>query len=281
MLKKDFSLIKTIKNLRKKTLGKKDLPDDLFIACPGCKSYPLRESIRENFYICPACSYHFDMPAGERIRMVFDSYKILNEPITYRNPIEFPDYEKKLKEHKKKSGQEEGIIILEGEIGGIKLISIVMNKDFMMASMGVYLGDQIVRAFKLAEEKSLPLLAFVASGGARMQEGIYSLMQMARTNIQAKSFLDSGNLYISCLTNPSTGGVLASFASLGDITIAEPNSLIGFAGPRVIKQTINQDLPEGFQSSDFLLEHGFLDSLVDRRELKDYLYKILSLHKGG
>ncbi len=202
-----------------------------------------------------------------------------NSDVEFQNPLNFPKYKEKVDSYKEKTKESEAVITGYGRINGIKTVICVMNPDFMMGSMGSIVGEKITYSIEYAAENNLPIIICSASGGARMQEGMVSLMQMAKTS-QALSKLEEKSLpYISVLTDPTTGGVTASFAMLGDIIISEPNTLIGFAGPRVIEQTINQKLPEGFQTSEFLLEKGFIDMIVDRRKMKEVLYQILAMHK--
>ena len=230
--------------------------------------------------ICPKCNTHSRIKARDRINLLTDkdSFNEFLFDLKTQNPLNFPKYIDKLNTYRDKTSEEEAVICGVGEINKIKSVLCVMNPDFMMGSMGSIVGDKITYSIEYAAENNLPIIICSASGGARMQEGMISLMQMAKTS-QALSKLEDKSLpYISILTDPTTGGVTASFAMLGDIILSEPNTLIGFAGPRVIEQTINQKLPEGFQTSEFLLEQGFIDLIVNRYEMKDMLYKILSLH---
>ncbi|MDO5339810.1 MAG: acetyl-CoA carboxylase carboxyltransferase subunit beta [Eubacteriales bacterium] len=215
-----------------------------------------------------------------RIALISDdkSFRELYAQIKTDNPNSFPGYEKKLDANRLKTGQQDAVVTGTCRIGGVKTAVAVMDKRFLMGSMGIAVGEKIARLTEYAMKRKLPLIIFAASGGARMQEGLFSLMQMAKTTAAIEKFKDAGGLFISYLTNPTTGGVSASFASLGDIIIAEPDALICFAGPRVIEQTIGQKLPEGFQHSEFLLEHGMIDMIVDRKDMKDTLSKILQMH---
>ena len=229
---------------------------------------------------CPVCNYHARLSAKERLDITVDkdSFKPFDENMVSLNPIGFPDYEKKIKGMQESTGLKDAVVTGECTIRGYRAVIGIMDSNFMMASMGSVVGEKITRAFEYATEHKLPVILFTASGGARMQEGIISLMQMAKTTAAIEKFKDAGGLFISYLTNPTTGGVSASFASLGDIIIAEPGALICFAGPRVIEQTIGQKLPEGFQHSEFLLEHGMIDMIVDRKDMKQTLSKILKMH---
>ena len=254
--------------------------DKFWIYCKGCSNHIFKKDIDDNLNVCPKCSTHYKFKARDRIELIIDSgtFVEFNFNTTAQDPIKFPNYYDKVINYKKKTNENEAVISGYGTINGITTVMCVMNPEFMMGSMGSAVGDMITYSIEYAADNNLPIIICSASGGARMQEGIVSLMQMAKTS-QALSRLDSmGMPYISILTDPTTGGVTASFAMLGDIIISEPNTLIGFAGPRVIEQTINQRLPERFQSSEFLLEHGFLDMIVNRNEMKETLYKILTMH---
>ena len=259
---------------------KENSVDDRFwIYCKGCKDHVFKKDIEDNLNICPKCNTHSRIKARDRINLLTDkdSFNEFLFDLKTQNPLNFPKYIDKLNTYRDKTSEEHGYCGV-GEINKIKSVLCVMNPDFMMGSMGSIVGDKITYSIEYAAENNLPIIICSASGGARMQEGMISLMQMAKTS-QALSKLEDKSLpYISILTDPTTGGVTASFAMLGDIILSEPNTLIGFAGPRVIEQTINQKLPEGFQTSEFLLEQGFIDLIVNRYEMKDMLYKILSLH---
>lgn len=280
---KNKSIIDRIKNLRKPKAQKTkpDIPKDLVKKCNSCEELVLTDNLLENIYTCPNCNHHFPISPNMRLDLLLDEYRVINDKFRFENPINFKGYKEKHIETQKKTEADEAILVVRGKIREIELVVAVMDNRFMMGSMGSYLGEQITKAFEYAGRRKLPILIFSTSGGARMQEGIFSLMQMAKTSMAVNNFHETNNLYISCMTHPTTGGVSASFASLGDINIAEPEALIGFAGPRVIKETIQGDLPEGFQSSEFLLKNGFLDSIVDRKNIRDYIYKILKLHEYG
>lgn len=259
------------------------IPDELWVKCPMCKNVILSSDLLENFKVCPKCEYHFRIAARQRIEMTVDenSFTELDEEMVSSNIIDFPDYTRKLKNAKINSGENESVITGIAKIGGFDTVIAVMNSQFMMGSMGTVTGEKITRAFEYATEHQLPVIVFTVSGGARMQEGILSLMQMAKTSGAVKLHSDAGLLYITVLTDPTTGGVTASFAMEGDIILAEPHALIGFAGPRVIEQTIRQKLPKDFQSAEFLLEKGFVDAVVKRSELKQTLTKLLKIHAGN
>ena len=250
--------------------------------CPHCKSEITRSILKENYKICPNCNHYFPLRPEERIRLLADekSFRELWKNMVTRNPLDFPEYKEKLDANMEKTKRKEGILAGTMTIGGIKVAIGVMDSRFLMGSMGTVVGEKVTRLAEYATDKKLPLIIFSASGGARMQEGLFSLMQMAKTAAAIERFQSSGGLFISYLTNPTTGGVSASFASLGDIMIGEPEALICFAGPRVIEQTIGQKLPEGFQHAEFLEEHGMLDMVVERKDMKDVLYRILSMHQA-
>lgn len=251
------------------------------VTCPACKSEQPREQLLASLYLCPHCGHHLPMPYRERLNQVFDaaSARELFAEISTQDPLHFPGYGSKLMGLCAKTGLNDAAVAAVGTIGGYETVCVVLDSAFLMGSMGTAVGEKVTQAAEYAQTRRLPLLIFSASGGARMQEGIYSLMQMAKTAAAIKRFHDDGGLYISYLTHPTTGGVTASFASLGDIMLAEPEALIGFAGPRVIEQTIRAALPEGFQRAQFLLEHGFLDAVVGRREMREMLIQLLRLHE--
>lgn len=255
---------------------------DLSVSCPNCKKNVSSGELSDNLHLCPYCGHHFRMNARQRLNLVCDegSFEETDRGLVAGNPLNFPDYDKKLVSARLESAESEAVVCGFGEIGGFKTAVFVMEPYFMMGSMGSAVGEKITRLFESAIEKRLPLVGFTVSGGARMQEGIVSLMQMAKTCGAVKRHSDAGNLFLAVLTDPTTGGVTASFATAGDIVIAEPGALIGFAGPRVIEQTIRKKLPEGFQRAEFLLERGFLDDVIDRRKQKSYITHVLGLHAG-
>ena len=258
-----------------------EVPEGLMRKCNACRAVVLAESIIGNQYICPKCGNYFSVPARRRIEMLADeeSFKEWDTGLTSGNPLHYKGYEDKVEALREKTGLDEAVTTGLARIGGHEVILAVCDSHFMMASMGKVVGEKLTRAIEKATERKVPVIIVACSGGARMQEGIHSLMQMAKTSAALKRHHDAGQLYISVLTNPTTGGVTASFAMLGDIILAEPNALIGFAGPRVIEQTIGQKLPKGFQRSEFLLEHGFIDQIVEREHLKNRLEHLLSLHE--
>ena len=261
---------------------KPHLPEGkLCVTCGGCKKTLFQADLFENFSICQKCGYHHKIGARERIKLIADSETFceLFEGMSSRNVIGFPDYDEKLQKATNSSGEKEAVVCGTVNINGIKAALFVMDANFMMGSMGTVVGEKITSLFEYAYKNKLPVVGFTVSGGARMQEGMLSLMQMAKTSAAVKKHGDSGNLYITVLTDPTTGGVTASFAMLGDIILAEPKALIGFAGPRVIEQTIRQKLPQGFQTAEFLLEKGFVDKIVPRKELKAVISSLLRLHE--
>ena len=261
--------------------GKPEVPEGLLKKCNACKAAIVTEDVKNNYYICPKCHNYFRVHARRRVEMIADegTFEEWDHGLNAGNPLSFPGYEEKVKALQEKTKLDEAVMTGKAQINGNEVVLGICDGRFMMASMGWAVGEKIARAVERATEEKLPVIIFACSGGARMQEGIVSLMQMAKTSAALKKHSDAGLLYISVLTNPTTGGVTASFAMLGDVILAEPNALIGFAGPRVIEQTIGQKLPEGFQKSEFLLEHGFIDRIVEREEMKEVLASILSMHK--
>ena len=251
------------------------------VTCKICKKELDKQRVIKNKYVCYECGYYFRVRTKNRIRMVADAgtFETWDNDLKTGNPLNFPEYEEKVAATQEKTGLNEGVTMGSCTINGEKTVLGVIDARFMMGSMGHVVGERITRAMEKATEQKLPVILFCCSGGARMQEGIISLMQMAKTSAAFKKHSDAGLLYVSILTDPTTGGVTASFAMLGDIILAEPKALIGFAGPRVIEQTIGQKLPEGFQRAEFQLEHGFVDMIVEREELKKTLYKILRAHR--
>lgn len=260
-----------------------DIPIGKWIKCDNCKEIIYKEIVRENLSICPNCGHYFRMHTRKRLELIIDegTYEKFELNIETTNPLQLEDYEKKLKNLREKTGLDEAVTCGTGNINGEKVVICIMDSAFLMGSMGVVVGEKISYAIEQAIDKHLPLIIFSVSGGARMQEGIISLMQMAKTTTALTKLNQAGLLYISVLTDPTYGGVTASFASLGDIILAEPNAMIGFAGKRVIEQTIGESLPEGFQTAEFLLEHGFIDKIVERKDLKNTIYKLIQFHKGG
>lgn len=263
-----------------KTEGKAEAEKPAMITCPSCGKELYKDSVVTNKYVCYECGHYFRVRAKNRIRMVVDSHTFEPwfEEMETENPLNFPEYEEKIEATKEKTGLSEGVRIGKAKIKGMDTVIGVIDSRFLMGSMGHVVGDRITAAVERATTEKLPVILFCCSGGARMQEGIISLMQMAKTSAALKKHSEAGLLYIPVLTDPTTGGVTASFAMLGDIILAEPKALIGFAGPRVIEQTIGEKLPEGFQRAEFQLEHGFVDAIVSRQELRGTLGKLLKMH---
>ena len=257
-----------------------EVPEGLLKKCNKCGAAILTEEVKSAGYICPKCQGYFRVHAYERIRMTVDedSFEEWEKDMEFVNPLEFKGYEEKVKSMKEKTGLSEAVVTGKASIEGNPAVIAVCDGRFLMASMGQVVGEKITRAVERATKEQLPVIIFACSGGARMQEGIVSLMQMAKTAAALKQHSDAGLLYVSVLTDPTTGGVTASFAMLGDVILAEPKALIGFAGPRVIEQTIGEKLPKGFQRSEFLLEHGFIDRIVERKEMRTVLGNILQMH---
>jgi len=264
-----------------KDTKKKSIPDDLWIKCPSCSEIIYKPELKKNHSVCRYCNHHFKINPTGYIKLILDEnsekeiFKNINsvDILKFKAEIKYSD---QLKVAKNKTNDVEAIRCYEGKINNRSVVLGVMNFEFIGGSMGSVVGEKVSRSIKLADKKKVPLIIVCASGGARMQEGALSLMQLAKTSTNLARFMENGGLYIPLLTNPTTGGVTASYGMLGDINLAEPKALIGFAGPRVIKQTISQDLPEGFQRSEFLLEKGFIDKIVPRSELKDTLTIILN-----
>ena len=258
-----------------------------FVECKQCGRRAARTLWAKSLFVCPNCGYHMPIGGYYRLSLVLDhgSFRELDADLVPQDVLHFPGYDEKLAAAQSKTGLHEAAVTAVGRIGGVACVAAVLDSRFFMGSMSTAVGEKITRAVEYAAAKRLPLVIFSASGGARMQEGIFSLMQMAKTSAAIAAFAEKGGLFISYLTHPTTGGVTASFASLGDVTLAEPGALIGFAGPRVIEQTIGQKLPAGFQRSEYLEEHGFVDQIVPRSEMKATLARLLRLHqnhtKGG
>jgi len=261
---------------------KNDVPDNLWDKCPHCGQMIFHRELEANLRVCPHCNHHMRLAVAKRLELLFDdgAYERAELPKSEADPLKFRDrkrYSDRIKETRDKTGEQDAIVVAEGRIGGMTVVVAAFNFDFMGGSMGIAVGDGILIAARLAVQRSAPFLIIPASGGARMQEGILSLMQMPRTIIAVDEVRDAGLPYIVLLTDPTTGGVSASFAMLGDIALAEPGTVIGFAGARVIEETIREKLPPGFQRAEYLLEHGMIDMVVPRRELKATLVRLLSL----
>ena len=253
------------------------------ITCPACAKEWTQAAWHAHLFVCPGCGAHQAIPARDRLTALADEGTLeeIGADVTGGNPLAFPGYEGKLAAQREKTGMQEAVMTARMQIDGRKAVVCVLSSLFFMGSMGTGVGEKVTQAIELAGREKLPLIIFSASGGARMQEGFFSLMQMAKTSAAVAAFSEAGGLFISVLTHPTTGGVTASFASLGDIMLAEPDALIGFAGPRVIEQTIGQTLPEGFQRSEFQQAHGFVDEIVPRGEMTRVLSQLLKLHEGG
>ncbi len=287
MLKDFFSSKSKYVTVEKKTArnkddnDKEDMPDDLWTKCNNCKEIIFNKKLAKNLKVCPDCGFHFRLTATERISLLVDEEKFeeYDSDLEAENPLDFPDYEKKIEKYQDKTGLKEAAITGIGIIDGYEVSLAALDCRFLMGSMNSVVGEKITRAIERAIDKEIPLIIVAGGGGgARMYEGMVSLMQMAKTSAAIKRFDDAGGLFVSVLTDPTYGGISASFASLGDIIIAETGAKIGFAGPRVIKQTINRDLPEGFQTAEFLIEHGMIDKVIDRFELEKILADILDIH---
>lgn len=288
MLEDLFSVVKVRFNGEKsdkpdgeKKDNKTDIPKGLLFKCPRCRCVTFEEEFEKNIKVCPQCNYHSRITARERLEITVDkgSFEEFDRDMISKNPIDFPDYDKKQQALREKTGLNDAVLTGKAKIRGEEIIIIVMDSNYMMASMGSVVGEKITRAIEYATANRLPVIAFTASGGARMQEGIVSLMQMAKTSGAVAKHNEAGLLYIAVMTDPTTGGVTASFASLGDIIIAEPKVLIGFAGRRVIEGTIRQKLPDDFQSAEFMLENGFVDMIVERKKMRRVIAHLLKLHK--
>ena len=259
------------------------IPGDRLITCPKCGQESERRLVVQGLSVCPKCGYHWPIGAYYRLSTILDpgSFRELHPRLSAGDPLHFPGYQEKLDAAQHKTGLTEAVVTATGTIGGSRCVVGVLDSRFLMGSMSTAVGEKVTLAIEFAAKNKLPLILFSASGGARMQEGILSLMQMAKTSAALARFSEKGLLYISVLTDPTTGGVTASFASLGDIILAEPGALIGFAGPRVIQQTIGETLPEGFQRAEYQESHGFVDAVVPREKMRDTLSQLLRLHEKG
>ena len=274
------------KSKKIKTFDKREIAEGMWLKCPGCSEVVYRKALQEQNYVCIGCSHHFRITSSDYINLLVDDieYEEFCSNIVSVDPLEFvgtKKYSDQLIAAKEKTGSKDAVKTIVGKIGEIQTVLAIMDFSFIGGSMGSVVGEKITRAIDKARELKCPILIITASGGARMQEGAYSLMQMAKISAKLAQFSDEGGLYVTLLTDPTTGGTTASFAMLGDIILAEPNALIGFAGARVIKQTIGEDLPEGFQRAEFLLEKGFVDNIVDRSNLKCTLIKIFTFFGFG
>lgn len=260
--------------------SKRDIPEGIMSKCPKCGTITFSKELDQNFKVCTHCDYHFKLSAPERIEMILDDGRCFefDSDMISEDPLEFPGYKDKLVQQAQKSGLKDAVVTGEGTIHGFPVVIAVMSFDFFSGSMGSVVGEKITRAIEKAAQKNYPLIIFSTSGGARMQESILSLMQMAKTSAALKKFSDQGGLFVSVFTDPTLGGVSASFATLGDIILAEPGAIVGFAGRIVIEQTIRQKLPDAFQTAEFNLEHGQIDKVVHRKDMKQVLAQILDMH---
>lgn len=267
-------------DIEKQEEERPNVPQGIMTKCPNCGKVIYTKILLKNFKRCDECGYNFKVSANERIAMILDEGEFveIDKQVSTRDPLNFPGYGDKLVRTQMQTGLVDGLVTGEGKINGLPVMIGVMDAAFFMGSMGTAIGEKLARLFEKATLERLPVIVFTASGGARMQEGIFSLMQMVKVSAAVAKHCEAGLLYITILTDPTTGGVTASFAMLGDIILAEPGALIGFAGPRVIEQTIGQKLPAGFQRAEFLLEHGFVDQIVPRDQLTMTLGTILKLH---
>ncbi len=262
--------------------GQKEIPDNLWHKCPACEEMVFHRDLEKNFRVCPHCGHHMRLGSADRLKMLFDGGEFQSIELAEAevDPLKFRDrrkYTERLKEAQNKTGLKDALTVAHGRMGGLNVVVAALDFSFMGGSMGIAVGEGLVTAARLAVVQDAPLIVVPSSGGARMQEGILSLMQMARTTIAVEEVKDAGLPYIVVLTDPTTGGVSASFAMLGDVAIAETGSVIGFAGARVIEQTIREKLPEGFQRAEYLLEHGMVDKVVRRQELRDTLIRVIGL----
>jgi len=261
--------------------AKQDVPEGIMTKCPECRKIMYTKDLQKNLKVCLHCDHHMRMTAYERVESLLDegSFVAFDEKIASANPLGFPGYLEKLEKDKKNTNLDDAVLTGTGSINGFNVVIAIMESHFIMGSMGSVVGEKIARAIEEAAKLEVPFLIFTASGGARMQEGVLSLMQMAKTSAALKMFSDKGGLIISFMTHPTTGGVSASFASLGDYNFAEPKALIGFAGRRVIEQTIREELPDDFQTAEFLLDHGQLDAVIHRKDIKEKLTIVLEIHQ--
>ncbi|ETT82601.1 acetyl-CoA carboxylase, carboxyltransferase subunit beta [Viridibacillus sp. FSL R5-0477] len=279
---KDLFKTNKIKNKARISIKREenDVPEGIMTKCPDCRHVELTKDLVKGLKVCSKCDHHYKMTAYERVDIFFDegTFKSLDDHLHSINPLEFPSYIEKIQSDIKKTGLNEAVLTGVGELDGEQIVVAIMDSHFRMGSMGSVVGEKITRAIEKATELSAPFIIFTASGGARMQEGVLSLMQMAKTSVALQRHSAEGNLFISIMTHPTTGGVSASFASLGDINLAEPKALIGFAGRRVIEQTVREKLPEDFQTAEFLLAHGQLDAVVNRKDMRKTVSTIVKLH---
>lgn len=279
-IKRQYATVKPVALKKTEPEEKPNIPSGMWTKCEKCNGIIYYEDLENSKYVCTSCGHHFRINAKQRINMIFDKDSFVEKwsDLKTVNPLNFEGYEEKIKKSMSKTDSSEGVVTGVGKINDIEVACGVMDSFFMMGSMGTVVGEKLTRLFEYATEKRLPVIIFTTSGGARMQEGIFSLMQMAKVSAAVAKHDDAGLLYISVLTDPTTGGVTASFAMEGDIILSEPGALVGFAGRRVIENTIKESLPDNFQKAEFLLEKGFIDAIVQRKDLRTMLYKILVLH---
>ncbi|WP_294406890.1 acetyl-CoA carboxylase, carboxyltransferase subunit beta [uncultured Clostridium sp.] len=281
-VKRQYATLKpsVLKISEEKNEEKPNIPSGMWTKCSKCGNMIYQDDLENHKYVCPNCNHHFRLNAKQRIRMFFDknTFKEMWSDFKTTNPLNFEGYDEKIKKSSEKTSSSEAVITGVGEINGLKAAFGIMDSFFMMGSMGTVVGEKLTRIIEYATENKLPVIIFTTSGGARMQEGIFSLMQMAKVSSALARHDAAGLLYISVLTDPTTGGVTASFAMEGDIILSEPDALVGFAGRRVIENTIKETLPDNFQKAEFLLEKGFVDAIVERKDLRTCIYKILVLH---
>lgn len=281
LFKEKIDFLKAVKTVISDRRSDTSQERNTLYKCSNCGSDIEKTELEKTIFVCPHCGHYFNQPAKSRIDSILDkkSFREICATVHGRNPLDFPGYDEKLAEARNTSNLREAIITGTGRINGNKTVVAVMDNRFMMGSMGVAVGEKIMRACEYATKRKLPIIIFSTSGGARMQEGILSLMQMAKTAAAVERHSEEGLLYISVMTHPTTGGVAASFSSLADIILAEPKALIGFAGSRVIEQTIGESLPEGFQRTEFQQSHGFVDNIVERKNMKETLGLLLKIHE--
>lgn len=279
-IKRQYATVKPSALKKSVPEEKPNIPSGMWTKCDNCNGMIYYEDLENSKYVCTNCGHHFRLNAKERIKIFFDkdTFKELWKDLKTTNPLNFQGYEEKMKKSKSKTESSEAVVTGIGQLNGIEVACAIMDSFFMMGSMGTVVGEKITRLIEYATEQKLPVIIFTTSGGARMQEGIFSLMQMAKVSAALARHDEAGLLYISVLTDPTTGGVTASFAMEGDIILSEPNALVGFAGRRVIENTIKESLPDNFQKAEFLLEKGFVDAIVQRKDMRACIYKILILH---
>ncbi len=281
-VKRQYAVVKpaVLKNNEELKIEKPNIPSGMWTKCDKCGQMIYQDDLENYKYVCPNCNHHFRLNAKERIRMFFDknTFEEMWGDLKTTNPLDFDGYDEKIKSSSHKTTSSEAVVTGIGLINGLKIACGIMDSFFMMGSMGTVVGEKLTRLIEYSTANKLPVIIFTTSGGARMQEGIFSLMQMAKVSSALAKHDEAGLLYISVLTDPTTGGVTASFAMEGDIILSEPDALVGFAGRRVIENTIKETLPDNFQKAEFLLEKGFIDSIVERKDLRACIYRILVLH---